>query len=75
MSEAVHLNQCQLSKRLGIAVRTLERWRWQGVGPKFIKIGGRVRYRIEDVEAYEASRLCESTSDAYYFKGQSCKQK
>jgi hypothetical protein len=24
--------------------------------PKFIKIGGRVVYRLEDVEAYEADR-------------------
>ncbi len=28
-----HLNQVELSRRLGVACRTLERWRWQGVGP------------------------------------------
>ena len=67
MSKVVHLHQQQLADRLSVATRTLERWRWQGVGPKFIKVGGRVRYRIEDVEEYETSRLCTSTSDQYYF--------
>jgi predicted site-specific integrase-resolvase len=62
-----HLDQVELSRRLGVACRTLERWRWQGVGPKFIKVGGRVKYRLVDVEEYEQSRLCQSTSDQYYF--------
>ena len=62
-----HLNQVELSNRLGVACRTLERWRWQGIGPKFIKVGGRVKYRLVDVEEYEHSRLCQSTSDQYYF--------
>ena len=41
--------------------RTLERWRWLGEGPQFIKIGGRVRYRIEDIEAFEASNVRQVT--------------
>jgi DNA-binding transcriptional MerR regulator len=61
-----HLNQVELSRRLGVACRTLERWRWQGLGPKFIKVGGRVKYRLVDVESYEQSRLCQSTSDTNY---------
>jgi hypothetical protein len=39
----------------------LERWRWIGTGPKFLKVGGRVVYRIEDIEAYEAEQLRTST--------------
>ncbi len=62
-----HLNQVDLSRRLGISVRTLERWRWLGMGPRFIKVGGRVKYRLEDVEAFEESRLCQSTADEHYF--------
>ena len=62
-----HINQESLSKRLGISCRTLERWRWIGVGPRFIKIGGRVRYRLADIEAYEQRCLCQSTSDQHYF--------
>ena len=56
-----HLNQVELATRLKISPRTLERWRWTGEGPAFLKIGGRVIYRLEDVEAYENGRRCEST--------------
>lgn len=55
------LNQVHLARRWNISPRTLERWRWTGEGPAFVKIGGRVVYRIEDVEAYENGRRCEST--------------
>ena len=52
-----HLNQIDLSIRWNISHRTLERWRRTGYGPAFIKMGGRVIYRLEDVEAFEAAKL------------------
>ena len=48
-----HLNQIDLAARWNISHRTLERWRWTGEGPRFVKLGGRVVYRLEDVEEYE----------------------
>ena len=59
-----HLNQVELSRRWSLSPRTLERWRWFGEGPAYLKIGGRVVYRLEDVEAYEAENLRASTSAA-----------
>jgi predicted site-specific integrase-resolvase len=56
-----HLNQIELAARWTISPRTLERWRFTGEGPQFIKIGGRVVYRIEDVEAFEADQIRQST--------------
>lgn len=56
-----HLNQADLAARWTISPRTLERWRWIGEGPAYLKIGGRVVYRIEDVERYEAEQLRTST--------------
>jgi len=56
-----HLNQTELAARWTISPRTLERWRFTGEGPKFIKIGGRVAYRLEDVEAYEAEQIRQAT--------------
>ena len=56
-----HLNQVELSRRWSLSPRTLERWRWLGQGPQFLKVGGRVVYRIEDIEAYEAAQLRTST--------------
>ena len=57
-----HLNQRELAERLNISPRTLERWRWLGEGPRFLKIGGRVVYRLQDVERYEAEQLRDSTT-------------
>jgi hypothetical protein len=58
-----HLNQIDLARRRSISPRTLERWRWLGQGCRFIKIGGRVVYRVEDVEAFEAQQTRASTSE------------
>ena len=41
----------ELAKRWTISPRTLERWRFLKTGPYHLKIGGRVVYRVEDVEA------------------------
>jgi hypothetical protein len=59
-----HIRQDELSIRWSVSPRTLERWRWIGTGPRFLKIGGRVVYRIEDIEAYEAEQLRSSTLPA-----------
>src|SRR5690606_34822536 len=52
-----HLNQVQLARRWSISPRTLERWRWSGEGPAYLKIGGRVLYRLADIEHYEHEQL------------------
>ena len=59
-----HLNQIELSRRWSLSPRTLERWRWLREGPVYLKIGGRVVYRLEDIEAYEAEQRRASRSTA-----------
>jgi len=39
----------------------LERWRSERLGPKFLKLCGRVIYRQIDIEGYEESCLTTST--------------
>jgi hypothetical protein len=56
-----HLDQRGLAERWRVSTRTLEQWRWQGKGPRYLKIGGRVVYRLEDVEAFEAANLHVNT--------------
>ena len=53
----VHLRPEDLSARWHIATRTLDNWRWRGEGPKYLKIGSRVVYRLEDIETYELDQL------------------
>jgi len=43
---------------------TLERFRLTGEGPKFLKLGGAVRYRRADLEAWLETRLVSSTSES-----------
>jgi hypothetical protein len=56
-----HLNQIELADRWKVSPRTLERWRWLGQGPRFMKLGGRVAYRLEEVEAFEIEQLRQIT--------------
>jgi hypothetical protein len=60
--EVAHFNQKQLAARWRVSEATLERWRSEGLGPKFLKLCGRVLYRQVDIEAYEESCLMTSTS-------------
>lgn len=59
-----HLNQTDLADRWDVAEATLERWRSDGTGPIYMKLQGRVLYRLEDIEAFEAESLRQSTSGA-----------
>jgi len=57
------MNQRELSARWKLSPRTLERWRWIGEGPKFLKLGGRVVYRLSDIEEYEAAIIRSCTKN------------
>jgi excisionase family DNA binding protein len=49
---------------LGVPVGTLANWRYQGKGPRFVKVGRHVRYRRSDVEAWLELHVRESTAAA-----------
>jgi excisionase family DNA binding protein len=49
---AVLLTQQQLADELQVSLRTLERWRQEGTGPAFIRVGRSPRYRRSDVDAW-----------------------
>jgi hypothetical protein len=36
-----------------VTVATLATWRSRGNGPPYVKVGGKVLYRVTDLEAYE----------------------
>jgi hypothetical protein len=56
-SRGRHLKQHELAERWKVSGRTLEKWRQTRRGPPYLLIGGAIRYRIEDILAYEASHL------------------
>jgi hypothetical protein len=57
------LTQRDAATALRLSERTLERLRVRGLGPKFIKLGSRVRYRADDLEAWIDARAVGSTSE------------
>lgn len=48
---------------LGLSARTLEKHRCFGTGPVFRKLGGRIVYAIDDLDAWAAIGTRRSTSD------------
>jgi len=56
------ISQNELAQRWQVSESTLERWRSQRTGPMFLRLGGQVRYRITDVEAFETQALGMATS-------------
>lgn len=53
MTPSSLLTSDDLAKRWAISTSTVARWRTDRIGPVYVKIGGQVRYRIQDIEQYE----------------------
>lgn len=58
----------EAARMLGISARTLEKYRCHGSGPTFRKLGGRVVYAVDDLEAWADRAACTSTSDPRYIE-------
>jgi transcriptional regulator with XRE-family HTH domain len=56
----------QLAKRIGVSVRTVEKWRTTGQGPPFMRAGSRVAYPVRWVVEWEESLKASSTAEATY---------
>jgi hypothetical protein len=51
--EKFFLTPEELSERWIVTVEGLTKWRNTGKGPKWVKLNSIIRYRLEDVLAYE----------------------
>ena len=51
------MTETMLADRWVCSVARLQRWRTVGEGPQYLKIVGKVLYRLKDIEAYEEARL------------------
>lgn len=52
----------ELAAHLRVKPKTLANWRYLGRGPVYVKDGGLVRYRREDVEAWERDHTVHPTA-------------
>ena len=57
------LSEKEVSAIFGIRVRTLQRWRTTGEGPRFCKANRAVLYSIDDIEAFLSERMHHSTDE------------
>lgn len=64
MSELIepmrHLSIADLADREGVPVKTVYDWNTKGTGPRFMRIGRHVRYKLDDVIAWEESRYAKA---------------
>jgi len=51
----------QISRYTGIKPQTHARWRHEGIGPKYVRLGGRVFYRAGDVRAWIRGQVRQNT--------------
>ena len=58
-----YLRTPEAARFLGLSGRTLEKHRTYGTGPAYRKLGGRVVYSLEDLQAWANRGAVTSTSD------------
>jgi excisionase family DNA binding protein len=60
-SPASYFDRKTTAAYLGVALSTVCSWAYRGDGPQMIRVGGRVRYRREDLDEWLKSRTsCEA---------------
>jgi len=59
------LSSRQAAEYLGVSPRTIERWRLQGEGPSYIRLGRTkcVRYSKEDLQSFVGEHSFRHTSE------------
>ena len=71
MENPTYLIQEEAAEHLRLSVRTLERYRVAGIGPKFVKASarGRVLYARAELDGWAAARTFTSTSEVEAAEG------
>lgn len=59
-----YLRTPEAAQFLGLSDRTLEKHRVYGTGPSYKKLGGRVVYAVEDLQAWANRGTVKSTAEA-----------
>jgi len=57
------LSRTQAAAYIGMKPNTLDKWRYQGEGPRFLKLGSAIRYERSDLDAYLDSCKRSNTSE------------
>lgn len=59
---AVAICESELARRANVSIAVIRKWRREKSGPRFLKLGRLVRYRVRDVEAWLELHTVESST-------------
>ncbi len=62
--DTTFLTPKSLAARWNVNCNTLSQWRWNGKGPRYLKMGSRILYHRQDIEMFEVQRIRYSTSQS-----------
>jgi hypothetical protein len=62
LKEKTFLTPRTLARRWSITPEALAQWRWNGRSPRYLKIGKRILYDLEEIEKYESNHVRDNTS-------------
>jgi hypothetical protein len=61
LSAVPRVSEKVAAKVLGAKQQTMRAWRHRGVGPAYLKLAGKIEYRLDDLQKFiEASRVVPS---------------
>lgn len=63
MNEAKYINSQEVAKMVGITLSTLGSWRRRKKHLKYKKVGGRISYKLEDVQKFLANAEIDIEND------------
>jgi hypothetical protein len=59
-----YVDEIEAARYLSIARKSLQNWRLRGVGPKFVRLEGSIRYSIHELTTYAENRVAQSLAEA-----------
>ncbi len=59
MTNPLLLRESEAGEYIGFKTKTLQRRRWAGLPPTYIKVGSNVRYSVADLDEFLASGRVE----------------
>jgi hypothetical protein len=57
------MTESELARRASVSVAALRKWRREGRGPRFLRLGRLIRYLVEDVDAWLHSNSFDCRHD------------
>ena len=51
-----YVDEVVAANYLGVARKSLQNWRLRGIGPRFVRLEGSIRYGIDELTAYAEAR-------------------